>query len=91
LLVSNNGKKLKDVFITLNSCSDLQLGTQANNLANATKKFDETIYDTVFTIHNKDDQLALLDNAISVTLLASESLNPKLGMLIEILVLFLFF
>lgn len=77
--VDNSGKKLGEVFVQLNSVSDMQLGTKANTLASNTKAFDEAILDTVFALKNKDDQVNLLDHAIAVTILASANLNPKLG------------
>jgi hypothetical protein len=89
-LVDNSGKKLGEVFIQLDGVSDRDLGSKAIALASSTKAFDEAILDTVFALKNRDDQINLLDHAIAVTILASANLNPKLGMAMTSLCLFLY-
>lgn len=79
-VVTNNGKQLSGAFDQLLNVKDHEVGTQANNLSTAVKNFDDSIYDAVFAIDNKETQLALLDDAIEATILASSALNPRIGL-----------
>ncbi len=71
---------MTEVLTDLLELKDIDLGTRANNVSGTTKHFDESIYEAVFSVTNKNDQLELIDNAIAVTLSTSNALNTKLSM-----------